>query len=86
MKITRNAVRCNYCGYVLESEHRHSFVGHTCGQAPAERWVHKRKWVANQLIELADMEPPSFYIDGGKDYLRRGGDQQHFTDISEYTE
>lgn len=28
-----NAVKCAHCGAVIESKHRHDFVGHTCSAA-----------------------------------------------------
>jgi len=31
-KIIRNAIRCNHCGDVIESTHRHNFVQCSCGK------------------------------------------------------
>lgn len=31
MKLTKNAAKCNQCGDVVESKHRHDFVSCTCG-------------------------------------------------------
>ncbi len=31
IKITRNAIKCNHCGDVIESTHRHNFVTCSCG-------------------------------------------------------
>lgn len=90
-RITRNAVRCNYCGFELESFHRHDMKWHSCGIAPIETWRRERAWVDDaaapggmQLVETGELEPPRFAVDGGLAYLRRVGDQVHYTDISEY--
>jgi hypothetical protein len=29
-RIIKNAIRCKLCGTVIESKHRHDFVGHAC--------------------------------------------------------
>ena len=60
-RIKRNAIRCIWCGDVIESEYRHDF-----------------RWCSCQSV----------FVDGGKDYLRRGfrdstGD---YEDLSEYEE
>ena len=31
MKIIKNAIRCNICGDVIESKHRHDYVECSCG-------------------------------------------------------
>lgn len=31
IKIIKNAIKCNHCGYVIESTHRHQFVTCSCG-------------------------------------------------------
>ena len=31
MKIKRNAIKCNHCGDVIESTHRHDFKSCSCG-------------------------------------------------------
>ncbi len=31
IKIIRNAIKCNHCGDVIESTHRHNFVTCSCG-------------------------------------------------------
>lgn len=55
-RITRNAIRCNKCGDVIESVHIHDF-----------------KWCSCKSVA----------VDGGHDYLRRVGNPDDFTDMSE---
>ena len=57
--IIKNAIRCNKCGQVIESKHRHDFVMCKCG---------------------------SVGVDGGHDYLRRIGDKENWTELSECTQ
>ena len=90
-RIIKNAVRCNYCGYELESTYRHDFRCHCCTTAPIDHWEMERKWVddpsapgGQRLIETGKLEPPTFWVDGGRAYLRRMGNHRHWTDISEY--
>ena len=56
-KIIRNRAKCLKCGDVIESTHRHDFVGCKCG---------------------------AIFVDGGLDYLRRGG--KFLEDIEELSE
>ena len=35
-KLIRNAIRCNHCGDVIESTHRHDFVRCTCGKVAVD--------------------------------------------------
>lgn len=35
-KILRNAVKCNYCGDIIESQHRHDFVRCSCGRVAVD--------------------------------------------------
>ena len=50
-----NRIKCNNCGKIIESQHRHDFKYCSC------------KRVA---------------VDGGKDYLRRLGKREDFTELS----
>ncbi len=50
-----NRIKCNSCGKIIESKHRHDFKYCSC------------KRVA---------------VDGGKDYLRRLGKREDFTELS----
>lgn len=36
MKIIRNVIRCNHCGDVIESTHRHNYVTCSCGAVAAD--------------------------------------------------
>lgn len=56
-KIIVNRGRCNYCGWVIESQSRHHLNICGCGK---------------------------FFVDGGCEYLRRGGD--NWTELSEWIE
>lgn len=58
-RITRNVIRCNRCGDVIESVHVHDF-----------------KWCSCKSVA----------VDGGHEYLRRVGNPEDFTDISETVE
>lgn len=57
--VSKNIIKCNLCGDIVESEHRYDF-----------KWC-KCHTVAN---------------DGGTEYLKRCGDLENWTDISEYRE
>lgn len=35
-KILRNAVKCNNCGDIIESEYRHDFVRCSCGRVAVD--------------------------------------------------
>jgi len=35
-KIIRNAIRCNYCGDVIESTYRHNYVQCSCGKVAVD--------------------------------------------------
>jgi hypothetical protein len=54
-KILINRARCNYCGWVIESQHRYHLNFCDCGKT---------------------------FVDGGQEYLRRGGD--NWEDLSEF--
>lgn len=56
-KILVNRAKCNYCGWVIESQARHHLNICDCGK---------------------------FFVDGGQEYLRRGGD--NWTEMSEFEE
>jgi hypothetical protein len=56
-KILVNRAKCNYCGWVIESQSRHHLNICDCGK---------------------------FFVDGGQEYLRRGGD--NWTEMSEFEE
>ena len=47
-----------------------------CGDVIESTHVHDFKWCKCESI----------YVDGGKDYLRRGGDLQDIVELSEYYE
>lgn len=55
-KFKINAVKCNSCQQVIESDHKHDLVACECG---------------------------SIFVDGGSWYLRRGGDLDGYTELSE---
>lgn len=55
----RNAIRCTFCGAVIESKHRHDYQLHTC-QKMQEDWE-RREGLDRAIIA----------VDGGKDYKRR---------------
>jgi len=54
-KIKINKARCNYCGWVIESQHRYHLNFCDCGKT---------------------------FVDGGQEYLRRGGD--NWQELSEF--
>lgn len=58
-KIIANRIKCNKCGDIIESTHRHDFKGCSC---------------------------KSVFVDGGHDYLRRVGNREDWTDLSEVVE
>ena len=35
-KITRNAIRCNHCGDVIESTYRHDYIQCSCGKVAVD--------------------------------------------------
>lgn len=78
MTIKKNAIQCRYCGQELESTHRHDFVSHYCYNAGriAKTYDHDKK----------SYEPdyPFIAADGGRDYLKRVGDKQHWIEASEW--
>lgn len=57
MKIIKNRIKCNKCGTIIESVHRHDFVTCPCGACS---------------------------VDGGKDYLRRVGNDGDWEELSEW--
>lgn len=70
LKIKRNAIRCNFCGYELESHHRHDYRTHACAALEAA---------------YPDHPGPVIMVDGGREYLRRGFVRAtDCTEISEY--
>jgi Zn-finger nucleic acid-binding protein len=73
-KIIRNSAKCNTCDVELESIHRHDFNPHYC----PNNFVARMQWVEcgdNQVLaEVVPREQDfTWFIDGGKDYIRRGG-------------
>lgn len=82
----RNSAKCIHCEVEIESKHRHDFVTHTCA-------VHKigaREWYTDSdgVEKIRDVVPFkqtwNFFVDGGKDYIRRGGDLAGYEDTSIY--
>lgn len=81
MTIIRNSAKCNTCDAELESKHRHDFRMHTCPNS----FVAAQEWIQcgdkHVLQEKVPREAAlNWFIDGGKEYLRRGG--SGFTDTS----
>jgi hypothetical protein len=82
--IIRNAVQCVYCGHVLESKHRHDYRTHECKDGPV--LGKKKKW-NTEMTELEEIDEPQYpwiMVDGGLEYLRRGGEREHYIELSEY--
>lgn len=46
--------------------------------------VHRHDWVACECFDSSNEDNQGIYIDGGKDYLRRGGNFENFIDLVEY--
>lgn len=67
-KIVKNAVKCAYCGAIIESRHRHDFVTHSCEAMCA---AHMGR-------------PTYIGVDGGADYLKRVGTIGDYIEASEY--
>jgi len=57
MKLIYNAIKCNHCGEILVSYHRHDFKMCSCEKVG---------------------------VDGGTEYLKRIGEQQDMTELSQY--
>lgn len=59
-KLIRNAIRCNHCGDVIESVHRHQFVQCSCARVAVDGGLEylKRSFTEsiNDYIELAEYE------------------------------
>lgn len=71
MAIIRNSAVCVYCKTEIESKHRHDFVTHTCETRPA----YERMWVGDSCVyREPKVQTWNFFVDGGKSYLRRGGE------------
>lgn len=62
IKIKRNAIKCNFCGDIIESEYTHDFKGCSCGRC----YVDGGK---SYLRRLAD--DPSYYTELS-DYTEEG--------------
>lgn len=64
-KIIRNSAKCAHCSIEIESVHRHDFKTHQCEAAGkvARTYNHEKQ----------EYEPayPQFWVDGGRDYIRR---------------
>jgi len=74
--------RCKNCGDVVESKTRHDFVTCTCFQetrATVRAMEGENPEATHrELVALASGIQRGFYLDGGKDYTKVGG---NFTDI-----
>ena len=74
--------RCKNCGDVVESKTRHDFVTCTCFQetrATVQAMEGENPGATHrELVALASGIQRGFYLDGGKDYTKVGG---NFTDI-----
>lgn len=81
MKILKNSAKCTACGLELESRYVHDFRTHYCKEEPQPGL----KWEGDIIVPSGE-ETFRFFIDGGKDYIRRGGKMDGFIDTSEYEE
>ena len=75
MAIKRNSAKCVHCGTQIVSSSVHDFNVHYCKVMPRNGV----KWVNDELIDIGD-QTYNFFVDGGNEYLRRGG---HFEDMEE---
>lgn len=56
MKITKNAIRCNHCGDVIVSTHRHDFVACSCGCCKVDGGTdYLRRVVKNSIDDFTEM-------------------------------
>jgi hypothetical protein len=88
--------KCRNCGDVLESKHRHDWVSCSCfvssnrssekivelleERAPAEL----SDYLTHQIrCAIAEVIGTGFYVDGGQDYTRVGGNINDIEEIKE---
>ena len=56
MKIKKNAIKCNHCGDVIESTHRHDFKYCSCGTVAVDGGKdYCRRSFKNALSDFEDM-------------------------------
>lgn len=77
-EILYNAIQCRHCGLVLQSLHRHDVRSHTCTTAPMSEWNPESEWVEGKYTKTGRAHPPWIMVDGGKDYLRCGGEPKDY--------
>ena len=87
--ITKNAARCKNCGDVIESTHRHDFVSCKCHKEAEYLMEHfsGKKYtrdgsVTAEYRDYINKVSTGIFVDGGKEYLRRGGNFAHLEDLS----
>jgi hypothetical protein len=86
MKIIRNSAKCTACGEEIESKTRHHFNGHYCKVQPevGKGWKKDPLTKLDVIVEIPGTVTCRFWVDGGKDYIRRVG--SGFIDTSIYEE
>ena len=62
--------------------HRHDYRTHTCKKGPVVGKV--KYWKDDELVETDEDDYPWMMVDGGLDYIRRGGDPQHYRSLDVY--
>lgn len=74
--------QCKNCGDIVESKTRHDFVACSCFQETKARVrsmeTENPTVTRQEIVAFASSIQRGFYLDGGKDYLRVGG---NFGDI-----
>lgn len=54
MAILRNAAECAKCGDVIESKHRHDWVGCSCGAIFVDGGLTYIRWGAKDIADIID--------------------------------
>jgi hypothetical protein len=76
----RNKAKCRNCGDIIESKTRHDFVMCKCYRESQRRVNHfkeKHKKVDKVYWDFVNGNLTGFFLDGGRDYVRCGGNFEH---------
>ena len=87
--IIRNAAKCKNCGDVVESTSVHHFAPCKCHNEsrylidnyPGKKYT-KNGELTQAYWKYINKTSTGIFVDGGKEYLRRGGNFSHFEDLS----
>ena len=82
-----NKAKCRHCGDIVHSKHRHDFVTCKCFNDSAEAVRRFQEQMGGEWTDdvqkYSDAHRTGFFLDGGDEYCRYGGNFDHIEWITD---